>query len=82
MALSLLLLPALVGTGVEEPAPDFDREVRPILSEHCFACHGPDEAARESSASTPPRVLSATWAEVPTPWSRGTSRPASCGTAS
>ena len=48
MALSLLLLPALVGTGVEEPAPDFDREVRPILSEHCFACHGPDEAARES----------------------------------
>ena len=48
MAFSLLLLPALVGTGVEEPAPDFDREVRPILSEHCFACHGPDEAARES----------------------------------
>jgi hypothetical protein len=29
-------------------APDFDREVRPILSEHCFACHGPDEGSRKS----------------------------------
>ncbi|MEO8661914.1 MAG: DUF1553 domain-containing protein [Bryobacteraceae bacterium] len=25
---------------------DFDREVRPILSDHCFQCHGPDQAKR------------------------------------
>ena len=27
-------------------AVDFDREVRPILSENCFACHGPDAKNR------------------------------------
>src|SRR5687767_11514016 len=33
---------------VTNGAVDFNREVRPILSEHCYACHGPDEGKRKA----------------------------------
>ena len=28
---------------------DFDRDVRPILAEHCLRCHGPDARARKAN---------------------------------
>ncbi len=32
----------------EAEAIDFSQDVRPILSEHCFACHGPDAKTRKA----------------------------------
>src|SRR5580658_1450731 len=37
--------------GETKPNPrpvNFAREVRPILSDNCFACHGPDDRARKA----------------------------------
>src|SRR4051794_25198951 len=30
-------------------AVDFNRDVRPILSDNCFVCHGPDKGNRKSA---------------------------------
>jgi len=39
----------LVGvSGAPAAGVDFRRDIRPILSEHCFACHGPDAAKRQA----------------------------------
>ena len=37
---------ALAGGPLRAAGPDFDRDVRPILAEHCVHCHGVDAATR------------------------------------
>jgi hypothetical protein len=43
--LFLALTAAGLSLAAEKPI-DFDREVRPIFSDNCFACHGPDDKRR------------------------------------
>ncbi|MDA7926372.1 DUF1549 domain-containing protein, partial [Mariniblastus sp.] len=44
--LIFVIFPSLVLSSAK--SQDFNRDVRPILATHCFACHGPDAAHRES----------------------------------
>ncbi len=44
----LVVLSALCPGGLRGAAvPDFNRDIRPILSNQCFQCHGPDEDKRK-----------------------------------
>jgi mono/diheme cytochrome c family protein len=53
VVIAALTVPAPLAGGSDEvvgpgDAIDFRRDVRPILSMHCFPCHGPDAAARKA----------------------------------
>lgn len=47
IAASCLAGGLVCGGAGEAAAVDFNREIRPILSENCFLCHGPDENDRK-----------------------------------
>jgi len=49
VSIGFVALALPLSAQVQQPVPqvEFNRDVRPILSDNCFTCHGQDEAARK-----------------------------------
>ena len=46
---SLMFMLSLLGSTAFADQPiSFNRDIRPVLSEYCYACHGPDANHREA----------------------------------
>ena len=48
LLLVALALSASTATAADRVTLEYNRDVRPILAENCFPCHGPDSAARKA----------------------------------
>ena len=48
LAFTFLLFLSLATSASAADKLEYNRDIRPILAENCFACHGPDSAARKA----------------------------------
>ncbi len=62
--LLLCLIPGLAGPAHGEEVV-FGRDIRPLLSDRCFACHGPDRAGQENDLRLDNREAAVEFAIVP-----------------
>src|SRR4051794_6082170 len=46
---TLVILALTAGTARAAGTVEFNRDIRPILSENCFLCHGPDSGTRKAN---------------------------------
>ena len=48
MMLAVVTGPLAAGEAARPERPSFNRDIRPLLVENCFSCHGADSAGRQA----------------------------------
>ncbi len=48
VVIAALAVGASAASAADPPRVEYNRDIRPILAENCFPCHGPDSAARKA----------------------------------
>lgn len=48
LSLPAIFVAAALCTTVASEPPSYNKDIRPLLADRCFACHGPDEKHREA----------------------------------
>ena len=64
-ALAALVAVLGISTGHAADVPSYNRDVRPILSNKCFACHGPDSGNRAAELRLDTEAGAHEWSVVP-----------------
>ncbi len=59
-ALFFMIVFAATVTAADTAVPDFSAEVRPILANHCFKCHGPDDQTLKGKLRLDERISATT----------------------
>ncbi len=65
LLVSICYTMALSSIAVAERTVDYVQDVKPILSNSCYTCHGPDEATREAELRLDSREVALTKAILP-----------------
>ncbi|MCL4192097.1 MAG: DUF1549 domain-containing protein, partial [Thermoguttaceae bacterium] len=69
MRATIVLLLVAIGLHVRPttaaPPVSYTRDIKPLLSNRCYACHGPDESTREANLRLDNRDAAVEWAIVP-----------------
>lgn len=69
MRATIVLLLVAIGLHVRPttaaPPVSYTRDIKPLLANRCYACHGPDESTREANLRLDNRDAAVEWAIVP-----------------